>query len=390
MKSKVRWIMISAVALLLLLPVHALSQERTKSAPQVLGTDGAPANQDIFVAPRVMESQRISSSSSDALGSGSTVEIRPASPTRVSNCIPFGNNTFFGYTGFIYRDVPPFVLSPGNMIRFDLGAQNNQPTRRNIYFAVANKNPSPAVIEGNNVASQGVRALNWVKVVSDTQTPLNSLGNFVKDDYELAYTAEQSFSFPGGGFIVGVGGSPPGDYADGDCDQVLVVTDSADANGRFYSRFFFKPDQTLEVLDDITGGGSAVELGGIIIEANDPCANDTEGPMITGASASPSSLGPPNHRMVDVTVNYSVTDNCDPASLITTTLSVTSNESVNGRGDGNTTSDAEVVDAHRVRLRAERSGTGSGRIYTIIITATDSKGNSSSQNVTVSVPHDRR
>jgi len=59
----------------------------------------------------------------------------------------------------------------------------------------------------------------------------------------------------------------------------------------------------------------------------------------------------------------------------------------NGTGDGDTSPDWEIVDAHHVRLRAERSGAGSGRIYTITITATDSRGNVSSQIVSVSVAH---
>jgi len=116
---------------------------------------------------------------------------------------------------------------------------------------------------------------------------------------------------------------------------------------------------------------------------------DTEAAVITGASANPSSLWPPNHKMVDVTVSYNVTDNCDPSSAITCTLSVSSNEPINGTGDGDTAPDWEIMDAHHVRLRAERAGNGNGRIYTITITCTDSAGNSSRQNVMVRVPHDQ-
>jgi hypothetical protein len=62
---------------------------------------------------------------------------------------------------------------------------------------------------------------------------------------------------------------------------------------------------------------------------------------------------------------------------------------VNGIGDGNTEPDWEVVSDHLVRLRAERAGPRSGRIYTITITSTDDCGNSSSQSVTVQVAHDQ-
>jgi uncharacterized repeat protein (TIGR01451 family) len=106
-------------------------------------------------------------------------------------------------------------------------------------------------------------------------------------------------------------------------------------------------------------------------------------PAITGASVDKPQLWPPNHKMVDVTVNYSVDDNCGP---INSSLKVASDEPPNGPGDGNTSADWKVLDAHHVQLRAERAGGGNGRTYTITITATDSAGNSSNQNVTVKVP----
>ena len=112
--------------------------------------------------------------------------------------------------------------------------------------------------------------------------------------------------------------------------------------------------------------------------------NDTEAPVITGVSANPSLLRPPNHKLIPVTVDYSASDNC--GGVVTTSLSVTSNEPINSDDDGDTSPDWIVQDAHHVLLRAERSGTGTGRIYTITITATDSAGNSSSQTVVVTVP----
>jgi hypothetical protein len=110
--------------------------------------------------------------------------------------------------------------------------------------------------------------------------------------------------------------------------------------------------------------------------------------MITDVSVDQPVLWPPNHKLVNVTVNYTVTDNC-PLPPNSCTLSVTSNEPINGTADGNTSPDWIILDAHHVQLRAERAGKGNGRIYMITITCIDSAGNSSSRSVTVSVPHDR-
>lgn len=114
---------------------------------------------------------------------------------------------------------------------------------------------------------------------------------------------------------------------------------------------------------------------------------DVQPPVITGAAASPNSLWPPNHKMVNVAVNYTTADNC--TAPVTCALSVTSNEPINGLGDGDTAPDWVVVNANLVQLRSERSGTGTGRIYTVKITCTDGAGVSSSQNVLVTVPHNQ-
>ena len=114
--------------------------------------------------------------------------------------------------------------------------------------------------------------------------------------------------------------------------------------------------------------------------------NDTEPPVIEDAAADPNLLWPPNHKMKDVRIDYTATDNC--GGVITSSLSVTSNQSQNGTGDGNTESDWEIVDEHNVKLRAERAGNGGCRIYYVKITSTDQYGNSSDSTVTVVVPHD--
>ena len=89
--------------------------------------------------------------------------------------------------------------------------------------------------------------------------------------------------------------------------------------------------------------------------------------------------------MVTVTVSAVVTDNCGPVGW--KIIGVQSNEPVNGLGDGNTAPDWQILGNHTVSLRAERSGTGSGRVYTITLRASDASGNlSAPKKVTVTVP----
>jgi hypothetical protein len=112
---------------------------------------------------------------------------------------------------------------------------------------------------------------------------------------------------------------------------------------------------------------------------------DTVPPVITKVTASPNTLWPPNHKMVAITVTAKVTDNCSPTTW--KIISVKSNESVNGLGDGNTSPDWQITGNHTVSLRAERSGMGHGRVYTITIQASDAAGNlSDPMTVTVTVP----
>lgn len=112
--------------------------------------------------------------------------------------------------------------------------------------------------------------------------------------------------------------------------------------------------------------------------------HDAEAPVISEIIPSARELRPPNHKMRDVTLSYAVTDNCGAPQC---TLSVWSNEPLNGTGDGGTSPDWEIVDATHVRLRAERAGNGGGRVYTITATCVDGFGKRTSRSTQVSVPH---
>ena len=149
-----------------------------------------------------------------------------------------------------------------------------------------------------------------------------------------------------------------------DCAAVTIGRSGVPANN------LFPVGQTLitYTATDPTGNTASVTQTVTVV--------DNTLPVISNAIASPATLWPPKHDMVDVTVNYAAADNC---GILRTNLSVSSNES-------GAESDWEIVDAHHVRLRAVRSARGGERLYTIVITAYDVHGNVSSRNVTVRVP----
>ena len=118
------------------------------------------------------------------------------------------------------------------------------------------------------------------------------------------------------------------------------------------------------------------------IQSNQPpvCANDN-GPI----------LWPANHKMIsiDVTKYAAISDpDGDPITVIV--QGVTQDEPVLGtaEGSGATSPDAQVsTGSQTVDIRAERDGTGDGRVYNILYIASDGKGGSCTGDLNVTVPH---
>ncbi len=178
--------------------------------------------------------------------------------------------------------------------------------------------------------------------------------------------------------------------ADGDALRVVWSVDGA-------------PTQTNDVAGSVSAAGTNVSFSAILalgtnvvaVTVTDSSTNsvacattvivlDTIRPVIHSVTANPV-LWPPNHRMITVQVHADVADTCGPATW--NIISVTSNEAVDAKGSGHTSPDWQITGDHTVKLRAERSGKGSGRIYTITIKASDPSGNTAQNTVTVTFPH---
>ena len=111
---------------------------------------------------------------------------------------------------------------------------------------------------------------------------------------------------------------------------------------------------------------------------------DTTAPAIGSVTPSQSVLWPPDHRMVALTVAVAATDRVNvPVCSIS---GITSSEVINGLGDGDMAPDWSIGSGLTFQLRAERSGKGPGRTYTVTVSCRDSAGNQSSSSTTVKVP----
>ena len=199
-------------------------------------------------------------SSFPKLAQAQEITIFPNSPS-VGNCFPFGTghisgpgDTWTPFMGFIYRNIPPFKLVPGDVIAFDLGALNSADVQLDIELAATTSNGGDLPV------------LPFVKIVSNTHTPLNPNGDTILGDFEMQFTVEAPFSFPGGGLIIRFSNPSAAYQTNTGCDQVLVHTDSSDTSGFFVARFFSDPDGVPPYLAEDTGDIGAFRVitsGGI-------------------------------------------------------------------------------------------------------------------------------
>ena len=111
-------------------------------------------------------------------------------------------------------------------------------------------------------------------------------------------------------------------------------------------------------------------------------------PDCSNASPSQDSLWPANHKLAPITIQGVTDVGGDTVSI--NIDSIWQDEAVNGRGDANTSPDGAGVGTDTAEVRAERSGKGDGRVYSIVFSASDEEGATCTGSVEVDVPHDKK
>jgi hypothetical protein len=128
------------------------------------------------------------------------------------------------------------------------------------------------------------------------------------------------------------------------------------------------------------------EAGNVAMRSFTVTVQDTEAPRILDVRPSQTELWPANGKLIPINLAVNATDNCGAIDAQITNVS--SSETETGGADS-TLPDWNITGPLSVDLRAERTAGGPGRIYTITVRCTDSSGNGSTRDVTVTVPHDQ-
>ena len=139
------------------------------------------------------------------------------------------------------------------------------------------------------------------------------------------------------------------------------------------------------VVADTTSSGSTSSSSSSTSSSSS--SSGSYGPDCSGAAASSGVIWPPNHTMVAETI-VGVSDPYGLATTVTIT-GIQQDEPVLATGSGNTQPDGSGVGTSTAYVRAERSGPGTGRLYFISFTATNSQGATCSGTVQGFVPHDQ-
>ncbi|MDA0272307.1 MAG: HYR domain-containing protein [Proteobacteria bacterium] len=272
---------------------------------------------------------------------------------------------------------PPALTVPGDIV-VECSVPGGQVVTIGQATATDNCDTNPSVSSNApTMFSLGTTVVTW--------TAKDATGNEVTGDQNVTVTdtTPPVLTIPGD---VVVECSAPG-------GQVVTIgqataTDNCDANPSVSSNapamFSLGTTVVTWTAVDATGNSISGEQSVTIV--------DITPPVIT-LNVTTTTLWPVNHKLVSVGTG-SVSDMCaEIGASLSISGVVTSNQPINGLGDGNTDTDWQFQDngdgTFAILLRAERSGNEGERIYTVKITANDGNGNTTTVMFDVNVPHDQ-
>jgi len=272
------------------------------------------------------------------------------------------------YSGWPPPRVPLPVLTPGGIYRLavTLTDGNTLPVSGEVSFEYAGQ-PAVVFVPGNHSPVAAIDASSPVECASSDGGNVRLDGSSSTDADSTAGTQDDIVGFE---WFEAFGGLDERLLGHGlSLEVVLPVGEHR---------------LTLRVTD--RAGASAVQSVNVSVV-------DTLPPVLTVAAA-PAALWPPNHELTSVQVAWEVRDACD-ASPAVTLIAVSSSEPDDAPGavDGSTSGDIQdaqpLTPDNQVLLRAERSGSGSGRTYELTYQAVDRNGNGVTAFGLVIVPHDQ-
>jgi len=205
-------------------------------------------------------------------------------------------------------------------------------------------NSTTVTVDGINIDKTG-------PVVTSTRSPLPDADGWNSTNVTVTFTATDA--------LAGIAGDASA--------TLLFSQEGANQSG---SRTF----------TDRAGNSTTSTVTGISIRRDTPPPPPPPAVFPT-CSANPATIWPPTNKLVPVAISFSFT-----SGMTITLRSATSNEPGSADIDGFVAGTFDVTGS----VRASRSGSGTGRVYTFTYDLRDAYGRTSSCSATVAVPHDQR
>jgi PKD repeat protein len=213
---------------------------------------------------------------------------------------------------------------------------------------------------------------SWRPIQKIVSAPIADAGGSYTANPGEEVTFDASGSFDPEGRIVSYEWDFDGDgtYDVSSPDPTTIHTYAAEFSGQVM----------LRVTDD--AGNRTVAMAPVEIkQSNQP-------PDCSGVAATPDTLWPPNHKLWLVSLTGATDPDGDGTSI--TITGVSQDERIDGTGGGDRGPDAtDGPSSDQVKLRAERSGAGDGRVYRIAFTVSDVKHATCTGTAPVTVLRDR-